>query len=165
MPTVAEVDALIGTPKRLVRTMRWAARPGREEIGWRLFESAIEDKGLGIVLPGALLRAQWRRGTFPYPEKYSLGLFLAEQRVYAWDVDRLGRHNNDVGQGRSYFRQRISGPHEHIWTEDGYGYCEPLQLDDEDIDAAWPLFCKRVNIVDNAAFGDPDPTRKQLPLI
>lgn len=115
MPTVAEVDALVRTPKRLVRTMRWAARPGREEIGWRLFESALEDTGSGIALPGALLRAQWRRGTLPYPEKYSLALFLAEQRVYAWDVDRLGRHNNDVGQGRPYFhsgsmvRMSISG--------------------------------------------------------
>lgn len=165
MPTVAEVDGILGTPKRLVRTMHWAPRPGREESGWRLFVSALEDINSGIVLPGALLRAQWRRGTLPFPEKFNFALVLAEQRVYAWDVDRLERHNNEVGRGLPFFGKRIDGSQEHIWTEDGYGYCEPLRLGDEEIEAVWPVFCKRVKIVENFTFVDPDPNRKQLRLI
>lgn len=159
MPTIQEVAIVLAKPKRLVREMRWSAKPGRNDTGWYLYESALEEVQVGTTV-NAFVRCQWRLGSAPFPDKYNLAIIMGEDRVYAWDIDRTEMHRNPSGS-RPYSGRTIEGSQEHTWTEVGYGYTEPLKLEKEDIGDAWPLFCKKVNIVQNNGYTDPDSSRWQ----
>lgn len=166
--TVSEVEEILRVCKIAIRPMAWAPRLSQREPHWYEFVSGLEQRG--EVPEGLELRCQWKNSIQSAPAKFNFAVFWKTHRVYAIDVDPLGRHkNNKAGRGRPYWGQRIGGFQEHLWSDDGYGYAEPLHEQGlEDIVTAWALFGERAKVSLTGSFVHPDVSiqrgQRMLPL-
>ncbi len=139
--------------------MAWSPKLDRVSPQWFAYETALESEE-GFVLEGIIVRAQWSPGMHERPEQYSLGLHSGSARIYAIDVNPLGQHKNNSGEGRPQFGQLISGIHEHSWSQDGYGYAEDLDIAGiTDLAVAWREFLIRTNVEFPYEFVHPDASR------
>lgn len=154
--TVAEVDQLLATPKIVVREMAWVQRLSKHDPQWYEFVSALNMNG--VVQEGLQLRCLWKSRVSSSPPKFNFAVFVDADRVYAIDVGPHSRHKNDkAGRGRTYWQQRIDGHQEHLWSSEGYGYAEPLTLNEmDDIVTAWAVFSARAKISLSGNFVHPD---------
>lgn len=156
MIAVADAQKVITRPKQLVAPMGWAKKLNHTEPVWFEYRSALEFVDDPTETPeGLLVVCQWKRNDGPKPENWTFGLLHGGGRIYAIDVQPLTHHTNKIGRGRPYHGQRIRGNHEHTWSEEGYGYAEPLVLPSVDGPAAWREFLRRAGIAE-APFVHPD---------
>ena len=159
LPSVTEVDALLAVPKGLVKSLSWISKDQNKTPPHYEFFSAVNLETMEIM-EGVAVRAAWRRSPYEgVTPKYNFGLHLGlKNRVYALDIAPLDQHLNKVGNGREFYRKRISGSHEHFWTPEGYGYAEPLaeNIVASNMESQWLYFCERVNIIQNIEFTSPD---------
>ena len=66
------------------------------------------------------------------------------------------RHSNKVGEGRPYHRQIVDAPvHEHTWSNDGYGYVEPLDSSLDTLIKLFEHFCAETNLKVEGRFKPP----------
>jgi len=159
MVTLQEANDLLAKRKALVRRPpEWKPKPNHRAQGFLEYQSAIEADGL--VIQDAKLVAQWRSWDELLPERFCIGLYLRGERIFAWDVDPLQRHqNNKGGIGRPFYGQTISGHHVHTWSLDGYGYVEPLSLLSYALCDVWDGFLDVANIIGEPCV-DPDEGRR-----
>jgi hypothetical protein len=157
VPSLATVSAFIANKKKLVRAMSWAMKPNRKDGGWYEFKSAVADAKTGVIFENVYVSAQWRPALGHRPAVFNLNLLLDTERVYAIDIQPLDMHKNNVGVGRPYYKKHISGIHEHTWSNDGYGYAEPISsIDTNNQRGFWELFLNKANIEPNGNFVHPD---------
>lgn len=157
MLSVAEAAALLSDPKKLVRKPPvWKPKPNHSVTGFLQFRSALEVGG--VVRQDLCLDGSWRPGDGVRPERFCLAVRVANNRLFAWDVDAAQQHPNQKGIGRPWYRQRIRRHHEHTWSDEGYGYVEPLQLMSYDVCDVWNAFLVAANILSEPCV-DPDAGR------
>lgn len=133
-PTIAEVKALIAIPKIAAQKMKWQVKIGNYNPKRYIFYTAliIENE----IREGLYFRAnykgsfqQLKEGTFFRREEVvTCDLSISKHRIFAYDYDSYQYHKNNIGKGLPYYQKKIIGLHQHIWTENGYGYAEPLYL-------------------------------------
>ena len=164
MLTVADVAVFLSTPKRAVSGIEW--RPGllkRTDVQWWDWDCAIELDG--VVPEGTRIILQWRPTVGAASAKYGCGLLFRNDRVYAIDFDPEALHTNKVGLGRAQYRQRFGpGTHEHTWSEEGYGYAEPIQ-DFSDFAQLFEYFCTKTSLQVEGGFRRPPSQQLSLGLI
>jgi hypothetical protein len=157
VPGLSEISGLLAKKKKLVRAMAWAVKPNRKDGGWYEFISAVADSNTGVVFEGVSVNAQWRPAVGDRSAVFYVGLVMDNARVYAIDVAPLDRHKNMIGAGRPYYKQEITGAHEHTWSAEGGGYAEPVTaIDASNQHDVWSLFLKNANIEQNGSFVHPD---------
>lgn len=140
-----QISLLLSSPKDTIRPMEWQQKPGNKNPHWLEFFSACEINS--TTVEGLIFRAQYRASksrisggsVIEMPETYSFGIHMETHRVAAIDYSDTP-HTNKKGRGRPYFNQQISGYHKHIWTEEGYGYAEPITNGPSDINELAKLF-------------------------
>lgn len=148
-----EIDTFLAAEKRAVAPMNWREKLSRRDPQWWEFVSAIEVDG--VVAENVQFVVQWRPGTGAAGDKYNCGLLYWGERIYAVDFDPDGLHSNNVGKGRELYRRRIGpGTHEHTWSEDGYGYAEPIP-DFPAFATLFDYFCKKTNVIVESGFRSP----------
>ena len=163
MLTVADVDTFLNAPKSAVSALDWRPGLSKKDVQWWAWDCAIEING--IVPEGARIILQWRPVVGAASEKLNCGLFYRNQRVYAIDFDPDTQHTNRVGLGRAQYRQRFGpGTHEHTWSEEGYGYAEPIQ-DFVDFAALFAYFCTKTTLQVEGGFRRPPSQQLSLGLI
>ena len=163
MPTVADVDLFLSAPKSAVSAIEWRPTLSRKDVQWWGWDCAIEIEG--TVPEGTRIILQWRPIVGAASAKYSCGLLYRTDRVYAVDLDPEALHTNKVGLGRAQYRQRFGpGTHEHTWSEDGYGYAEPIQ-DFVDFAALFAYFCTKTTLKVEGGFRLPPSQQLSLGLI
>lgn len=161
MPTKAEIDAFFLAEKRAVAPMNWREKPMKKDPQWWEYVSGVEIEG--VVVEDVQFIVQWRLGVGAAGDKYNCGLLYESERIYAVDFDPDGQHTNKVGKGRALYRQRIGpGTHEHTWSEDGYGYAEPIAPDFPDLSALFDYFCQRANLTVGSGFKSPPSIQLNL---
>ena len=154
MTTKAEIDAFLAAVKNVVAPMNWREKLMKKNPQWWEYVSAVEIDG-GVVEDVQLI-VQWRPGVGAAGDKYNCGLLYRSERVYAIDFDPDGRHTNKVGKGRALYRKQLGpGTHEHTWSEDGYGYAEPIRPDFSDFSALFNYFCQKANLNVESGFKSP----------
>lgn len=163
MLTIADVDSFLNTPKRAVSAIDWRPGLSKKDVQWWAVDCAIEINGM--IPEGTRLILQWRPIVGAASEKLNCGLFYQNERVYAIDFDPDTKHTNKVGLGRAQYRQQFGpGTHEHTWSEEGYGYAEPLQ-DFADFAALFAYFCTKANLQIEGGFKRPPAQQLSLGLI
>ena len=163
MLTVADVDLFLSAPKSAVSAIEWRPTLSRKDVQWWGWDCAIEIAG--VVPEGTRIILQWRPIVGAASAKYSCGLLHRNDRVYAIDFDPEALHTNKVGLGRSQYRKRFGpGTHEHTWSEEGYGYAEPIQ-DFADFTALFAYFCTKTTLQVEGGFRRPPSQQLSLGLI
>lgn len=161
MLTVAEATQFLIVPKRVVLAMDWRPGLSKRDVQWSKWDAALLVDG--SVPEGTRVVLQWRPSLGSAPCKMNLSLLYREQRVYGIDFDDSGRHTNKIGKGRPFYRKMIDTPaHEHTWSEEGYGYAEPLDPSPDSAAELFALFCNKTNL--SADGGYKPPPSQQLPL-
>lgn len=163
MPTRAEVDTFLNAPKRTATQVTWRPGLSKKDVQWYRWESAVELNG--VFPEGTRVIVQWRPSVGSAQEKINCGIFYRNERVYALDVDQDGQHTNKVGGGRPLYGQRIGpGTHEHTWSEDGYGYAEPID-DFAAFQYLFAHFCEKTNLKVEGGFKSPPSEQLNLALL
>ena len=135
----------------------------KKDPQWWEYVSAVELDG--VVVEDVQFIVQWRLGVGAAGDKYNCGLVCRGDRVYAVDFDPDGQHTNNCGKGRALYRKRFGpGTHEHTWSEDGYGYAEPILPDFSNFSALFDYFCQKCVLTVEGGFKSP-PSSIQLDLI
>lgn len=161
MTTRAEIEAFMATSKIAVASMSWREKLTKSDPQWWEYVSAIEIDG--VVAEDVQFVVQWRPGAGAAGDKYNCGLLYRSDRVYAVDFDMDGQHTNKVGKGRTLYKKQIGpGTHEHTWSEDGYGYAEPILPDFPDLSALFDYFCQKANLNVRSGFRSPPSTQLSL---
>lgn len=157
LPTADRVQSVLDAPKALVKQMSWSEQHGNRNPPRFEYRSAV-NLDTGLVMEGVGVISQWKQSPIPGIEPaYQFGLFVeVKHRIYAVDIRPAVPHQNKkgIGHGLPYYRQRLPGSHEHIWTGQ-YGYAEPLDLD-ANMEGHWNYFCERANIVSGHEFYSPE---------
>ena len=161
MTTSPDIDAFVAAEKNTVVSMNWREKLTKNDPQWWEYVSAVEIDG--VVVEDVQLIVQWRLGIGAAGDKYNCGLLYQSKRVYAIDFDLDGRHTNKVGKGRTLYRKLIGpGTHEHTWSEDGYGYAEPISPDFSDFSALFDYFCQKSNLIVDGHFKSPPSIQLNL---
>lgn len=141
--------------------MNWREKLMKRDPRWWEYVSAIEIDG--VVVEDAQFLVQWRPSVGSAGDKYNCGLLFRGDRVLAVDFDPDGRHTNKAGKGRALYREQIGpGTHEHTWSEDGYGYAEPISRNFPDLSALFEYFCQKANLIVESGFKSPPSTQLNL---
>lgn len=161
MVTVAEATQFLTVPKRAVLAMDWRPGLSKRDVQWWKWDTALLVNG--SVPEATRVVLQWRPAVGAAASKMNLSLLYREQRVYGVDFDELTRHTNKIGKGRPFYRKMIDSPaHEHTWSEEGYGYAEPLDPSPTSPAELFVVFCSKINLTLDGGFRPPPS--QQLPL-
>lgn len=149
--------------KSTVAPMVWREKLTKKDPQWYEYISAVEVDGL--VPEDVQFIVQWKPSVGAAADKYNCALFYHHDRVFAVDFEPDGQHTNKVGKGRPLYGQRFGpGTHEHTWSEDGYGYAEPIAPDFLDFAALFNYFCRKANLNVGGGFKSPPSTQLNLQL-
>ena len=161
MTTRDEIDAFMAAAKNTVAPMNWREKLAKKDPQWWEYVSAVEIDG--VVVEDVQFIVQWRLGVGASGDKYNCGLLYWSERIYAVDFDPDGQHTNKVGKGRALYGKRIGpGTHVHTWSEDGYGYAEPISPDFPDFSALFNYFCQKANLTVESGFKSPPSIQLNL---
>ncbi len=161
MTTRSEIETFMAAKKSAVVSMNWREKLAKQSPQWWEYVSAIEIDG--VVVEDVRLIVQWRFSEGAAGEKYNCGLLYQGDRIFAVDFEPDGQHTNKVGKGRSLYRKQIGpGTHEHTWSEDGYGYAEPISPDFSSFSALFDYFCQKTNLNVQSGFKSPPSTQRNL---
>jgi hypothetical protein len=164
MLTVAQANQFLIVQKQAVSAMDWRPGLSKKDVQWWKWDTALMIDG--SVPEGARVILQWRPPVGAASGKMNLTLLYRELRVYGIDLDDAGRHSNKIGMGRPYWRKMIDTPaHEHTWSEEGYGYAEPLDHAPESPAEFFGRFCITTNLMLEGGFKPPPSQQLTLGLI
>ena len=150
-------NAILSTPKALVRPMHWSPKLSSPSPGWVQYSSALTWHGNSEVAEDLMIDCLWRPKILDRASKFRVGVRSGENRIYALDISDHDRHlNNKAGRGRAHFQRTVHGPHEHTWSSDGYGYAEAIDLNTEDLSRVWQRFLQCAGIDPKTEFVHPD---------
>ena len=151
-PDLKEVSRYLSASKVAVNTFGWVDRQSRLNPPWVQYESPL-------TLAGSLHEGRWVRvhlrlahtrsvgaARIHCPEAMNIGLFHGEHRVAAIDVEPGKVHVNNKGRLLVHWKERIVGPHRHIWTQEGYGYATPFHAADLTWEAVLRTFCAEYHL-------------------
>jgi hypothetical protein len=154
--SIADAQKVTSRSKKLVAPMAWAKKLNHSDPVWYEYRSALEYEDDPTETPeGLMVVCQWKCKDGLKSETWNFGLFFGGGRICGIDSNELQKHTNKVGVGRPYFRRTIHGIHEHTWSEEGYGYVEPLALVPVDGPSVWKAFVAGAGIAD-PGFVHPD---------
>lgn len=161
MTTKAEIDVFMTAKKNTMVVMDWREKLTKKDPQWWEFVSAVRVDG--VVVEDVQFIAQWRPGMGAASDKYNCALLYRSDRVYAVDFDLDGQHTNKVGKGRALYRKQLGpGTHEHTWSEDGYGYAEPIWPDFCRFSDLFDYFCQKANLTVENGFKQPPSIQLNL---
>ncbi|WP_248322003.1 hypothetical protein [Caballeronia sp. Sq4a] len=155
--SVDEAQALIAMEKSTVRPMEWVAKKQVSNPQWVQYVSACRiatADGGSEIREDLFFLTQFRArkieivggATIEYEEQYNAAFMVGGERILAVDADSTP-HTNKVGRGLPWYKKRVPGRyHLHIWTEDGYGYTEPIFQELDDIELAISHFLPLANL-------------------
>ncbi|KOF52871.1 hypothetical protein AD428_17445 [Achromobacter sp. DMS1] len=159
--TVDEVREILAEPKETARPVSWTPRPAAGNAQWMEFCSPCRIKG--EVRDDVLFRATYRaartdvygQATIFLSEAFSASLFVGPHRVYGVDTDDAF-HTSLAGSGRPHYRKPLADrSHEHLWTDEGEGYAEPVTPALQTIGALMDYFLPRANLALVGGFAHP----------
>lgn len=154
MTTRSEIEAFMAAAKNTVVRMNWREKLTKSDPQWWEYVSAVEVDG--VVVEDVQIIVQWRPSVGAAGDKYNCALLYRSDRVYAVDFDPDGQHTNKVGKGRALYRKQLGpGTHEHTWSEDGYGYAEPILPDFTNFSSLFDYFCQQANLTVESGFKSP----------
>lgn len=161
MTTRTEIDIFMIAAKNTVAPMNWREKLAKKDPQWWEYVSAVELDG--VVVEDVQFIVQWRLGVGAAGDKYNCGLLYRDDRVYAVELDPDGQHTNKAGKGRALYRKCFGpGAHEHTWSEDGYGYAEPISPDFPDFSALFDYFCQQCVLTVEGGFKPPPSIQLNL---
>ncbi|MBN8451265.1 MAG: hypothetical protein J0M13_20130 [Candidatus Accumulibacter sp.] len=135
----------------------------KKDVQWWKWDTALLIDGR--VPEGARVILQRRPPVGAASGKMNLTLLYRELRVYGIDLDDSGPHSN-TGMGRPYWHKMIETPAlEHIWSEEGYGYAEPLDHASDAPAEYFRRFCIKTNLTLEGGFKPPPSQQLTLGLI
>lgn len=141
--------------------MEWFPKRTLSNPQWTEFFSACRVES--EIREDVMFRAQYRpRRIVPMglsemvlPEIFNAALCVGPHRILAIDSASTP-HTNKVGIGRPLYKHRLVGrSHVHTWSEEGYGYAEPIDLESDCIEALMAEFLPRANLVLTGGFIHP----------
>ena len=161
MTTKTEIEVFMAAQKNAVVSMNWREKLAKHDPQWWEYVSAIEIDGM--VVEDVRFIVQWRLSAGAAGEKYNCGLLYRGDRVFAVDFEPDGKHTNKIGKGRPLYRKQIGpGTHEHTWSEDGYGYAEPISPDFTAFSTLFEYFCQKANLTVEGGFKRPPSMQLNL---
>jgi hypothetical protein len=143
-----DIEALIATPKMVLRPMSWAKELSARDPAYWQYESPVSVVATDMAtLEDVRLVMRWRPSIGEKPAVTNFSLLVGGARAYGVDYGPWYKHtNNKAGRGRPLWNQTFRGSHEHLWSDDGEGYAEPLnEVEPIDLEAAWLAFLRRAN--------------------
>lgn len=160
--TLAEAEEVLSREKVLHTDMRWTTNRGKMQFQWFQARIILEYAD-EVALPEDLyVHCQWIKRVKSIPEQWTFAVMYNDCRIYAIDVQPQDAHgNNRAGKGRPYFKQEIPGIHEHTWSQEGYGYAEPIEVPLDQPEIIWQMFLARANI-GRRDFYHPDQNEPEL---
>lgn len=161
--TLAEANEVMAREKVLNADLRWTTNKGKMQFQWFQSRTILLYSDEVAVPEDLYVHCQWFRRVKSIPERWNFSLFFEGERIYAIDVQPMSPHPNKVGKGRLLHKQTISGTHEHTWSQEGYGYAEPISVPLDRPEIMWKMFLKRANIAPRD-FYHPDDNEPELPL-
>ena len=163
MVTLAEADDVISRPKFLVHDMIWKGKHNKVNIDWLESRMLVQFSDEFEVPEQLLVICKWKKRYGKRSEIWTFSLLYQNERIYALDFQPDSSHKNNVGVGRKMYQSLFYGTHEHKYSEEGYGYAEPISLDPNKPGAMWEIFLSRAGI-DKVVFNHPDRGEPELPL-
>jgi hypothetical protein len=150
--TPAEAQAIIDIPKLTVRPMEWIAKKSASNPQWMEFVSVcrIENE----IREDLFFRTQFRAAktqvigdsTIEFDAIFNAAITAGGERIFAIDADAT-QHTNKIGVGRPLYKKALQGRyHMHTWSDEGYGYAEPIDDDLNDIELLVNYFLPRANL-------------------
>lgn len=162
--TLSEVQSVLSRQKFLTSDMVWSTRRGKLEWQWHEARIPLQFADEAEVREGFYVMCQWKRQCRSIPEQWKFAVFFNNERIYAIDVQLASMHTNDkAGRGRPLHLQDIGGIHEHTWSNEGYGYAEPIDVPVDKQEVIWKIFLRRAGISE-ADFFHPDNNQPELRL-
>ena len=159
--TPSEAQAIIAISKETASPMQWQQKPAKFIPSFVQYASVL--KIHNEVREDLYFRALYRASH--YEEKYgailwqdesiAVGLFAGNNRIAAIDYDNNKPHRNQKGENLPYFGKTLIGLHRHIWTADGYGYAEPLELTECSLETIITLFAQENHLTIQGGFIHP----------
>lgn len=159
--SVHEAESIIAVAKSTVRPMEWFPKRTLSTPQWIEYFSACRVES--EIREDVMFRAQYRPhksmqmglAEIILPEIFNAALFVGPFRIFAIDAEST-LHTNKTGIGRPLYKQRIdSRSHIHTWSEDGYGYVEPITLESDCIEELIAEFLPRANLTLTGGFTHP----------
>lgn len=149
-------EQLLGQTKVILRPMSWTRGLGSPSPAFFQYDSSIAlDTETLVAVEGMRVVCRYRPSINGKPEVLALSLLIENDRVYALDYGKWYRHvNNKGGRGRPMWGERFRGSQQHFWSDDGYGYAEPL-ADPANPEDAWRQFLTLGNFEANFPFVHP----------
>ena len=158
---VHEANSIIAVAKFTVRPMEWFPKRTRSNPQWIEFFSACKIES--EVREDVMFRAQFRAkkivtmesAEIILPEIFNAAICVGQHRIFALDSEST-THTNRTGKGRPLYQARLDGrTHLHTWSEEGYGYAEPIVLELDSIEGLVAEFLPRANLTLTGGFLHP----------
>lgn len=150
--TVAEAQAIVAATKSTVRPMEWVPKRSSTNPQWLEFVSVCQIDN--EIREDLFFRPQFRASktvvigaaSIEYKAIYNAAITAGGERIFALDADDTP-HTNRVGAGKPWYRKTLPGRfHVHSWTNEGYGYAEPLDETLDDIELLVARFLGLANL-------------------
>lgn len=142
----------------ILSPMNWAKELSARDPAYYQYESPISIDATGMAtLEDVRFVVRWRPAIGEMPAVTNFSLLVNGVRAYGLDYGPWYKHtNNKAGRGRPLWNATIKGSHEHLWSDDGEGYAEPLNGPEPvDLEAAWNAFLKRAKFACSFDFVHP----------
>lgn len=159
--TLAEAEEVLAREKVLNTDMQWTTTRGKMKFQWYQSRIILLYSDEVAIPEGLYVHCQWQRRMKSIPERWNFSVMYEDQRIYGIDVQPSSPHRNDAGKGRPLYKKVIDGTHEHTWSEEGYGYAEPINVPRNQPEIIWQMFLKRANIAPGDFF-HPDDNEPEL---
>lgn len=159
--TVSDARAIIAEQKITVREMEWVPKKTASNPQWVEFVSACRVKS--EIREDVMFRAQFRPARnivmgdarIVLSEIFNAALCVGPHRILALDSEDTP-HKNKRGLGLPYYRQTLTGrTHLHLWTDEGYGYVEPIEPPILSVELLVADFLPRANLTLLGIFRHP----------
>lgn len=163
LPSISleEANAISGEPKETVRPMEWVAKLTSSTPQWLEFVSVCKVKS--EIREDVFFHCQYRQSAsivdgaarISKPEIFSAAIRVGSERILALDTNSTP-HTNKVGKGLPLYRHTLRcRTHLHIWTDEGYGYAEPIDPPLESIESLVERFIALANLKLTGSFVHP----------
>ncbi len=161
MVTLAEAKEVISRPKLLIQHMVWKEKQNKVNIDWLESRMLVQFSDEFEVPEQLLVICGWKKRQGRRSEMWTFSLLYQNERIYALDFHPDSSHKNHVGVGREMYLSLFYGAHEHTYSNEGYGYAEPISLQPDKPEVMWEIFSTRAGI-EKADFNHPDQGEPEL---
>lgn len=165
-PGIAAADALICTAKAAAKELKWTKPDGFKKSDESRYVSACQVNG--VTMEGLIFRASF----VPARQKivgeatinidFSFRAMLQFENCRIWALDRDGQNHKNAknftinGEPQTLSKTVVRGPaHLHIWTDQGYGYAEPVKTPN-DAQVLLEYVKTSINLTIHGAYVAPD---------